>query len=46
MRYLSVTENLSKNEKTFKEAGSLANGVIDLYLPSLIKAKEHMQELE
>ncbi|XP_045467161.1 uncharacterized protein LOC123675727 [Harmonia axyridis] len=40
------TENNSSNEKTFKEAGILAKGVIDLYLPSIIKAEEHMQGLQ
>ncbi|XP_044763198.1 uncharacterized protein LOC123320092 [Coccinella septempunctata] len=41
----SFPEN-ADNQKTYKEAGVLAKGVLDLYLPSLIKAKDQMQELQ
>lgn len=38
--------NVSENQNSFKEAGVMAEGVLDLYLPSLMKAKEHIQELQ
>ncbi|KAK9876035.1 hypothetical protein WA026_011149 [Henosepilachna vigintioctopunctata] len=30
----------------YKDTGTLAKGLVDIYLPNLVKAKEHMQELE
>ncbi|KAL3270908.1 hypothetical protein HHI36_021416 [Cryptolaemus montrouzieri] len=43
---LSFTGHSEEAQKFYKDAGTLAEGVVNIYLPSLIKAKAHMQELE